>query len=234
MNPVSSALAQGQRALSEYQSKELLRAYDIPVTREILTEHVADAIRAAGEIGYPVALKACAPELMHKSESGAVALNLKNEEDIREAHERISAGLAPAKTAMLVQEMIAGQRELVIGLTRDPQFGPCVMLGLGGILTEILQDTVFRAAPFDLIEARDMVRELRGKAILEAFRGQRPADLDTLLRALVAVGRIGLEQPAVTELDINPLIIDPAGRIVAVDALVVLNPNPAAAGGQNT
>ncbi len=232
MDPIQSALAQGQQSLSEYQSKELLRTYDIPVTREVLTEDVEAAIRAAREIGYPVALKACSPTLMHKSESGAIALNLKNEGDIRAAHDRISKALQSTRPAMLVQEMIFGQRELVIGLSRDPQFGPCVMLGLGGIMAEVLQDTVFRAAPFDLTEARDMVRELHSNAILGAFRGQQPADLDTLLRALIAVGRIGLEYEVINELDINPLIIDPAGRIVAVDALIVLGKDPIATGGK--
>jgi hypothetical protein len=118
--------------------------------------------------------------------------------------------------------MVPGQRELVIGLNRDPQFGPCVMLGIGGIMTEVFQDTVFRMAPLDMIEAKDMAEELRFKAILGAFRGQKPVDMEMLCRTLIAVGQIGLELEAVSELDVNPMIVTPQGRVVAADALVVL------------
>jgi hypothetical protein len=121
--------------------------------------------------------------------------------------------------------MVLGQRELVIGLTRDPQFGPCVMLGMGGTMTEVFQDTVFRMAPFDRTEAKDMTEELRFKTILGAFRGQKPVDMEILCRTLTAVGQIGIELETVSELDINPMIITPEGRLVAVDALVVLRRN---------
>lgn len=222
MDLIHTALALGRHSLSEYQSKKLLASHGIPVTREILTDTADTAVRAAGEIGYPVALKACAPELMHKSDSGAVVLNLKDEREVRAAYDQIRERVTASETQVLVQEMILGQRELVVGLSRDPQFGPCVMLGLGGIMAEVIKDTVFRAAPFDIREARDMLQELRSNAILGAFRGQAPADLDILCRILMAVGAIGLAFEAVNEIDINPLIIDPRGRMVAVDALVIL------------
>ena len=220
---IRSALDRGQPALSEYESKKLLRLYGIPVTREKLSNNADEAVAAATEIGFPVVLKACSPEIMHKSEHGCIALNLRSEGDVREAYGCIVESVDLDLEGVLVQEMVPGQRELVIGLIRDRQFGPCVMLGIGGTMTEVFQDTVFRMAPVDLIEAQDMTEELRYKKILGAFRGQKPVDMDTLCRALIAVGQIGLARETVSELDINPLIITPEGRVVAVDALVVLS-----------
>jgi hypothetical protein len=159
---------------------------------------------------------------MHKSDQGWIELNVANEEQVRQTYQRFVGKAESPLDGVLVQEKISGPRELVIGMNRDPQFGVCVMLGLGGVMTEILKDTVFRVAPFDLLEARDMTEDLRSKAMLGTFRGQAPADLDALCEALTAVGKLGMELEAVTELDANPVIIDPQGRIVAVDALVVL------------
>jgi succinyl-CoA synthetase beta subunit len=220
---IRSALERGQQALSEYESKKLLSLYGIPITKERLSRSADEAVTAAAELGVPVVLKACSPELMHKSEHGCIELNLRSEADVREAYGRIVESVDLELEGVLVQEMVPGQRELVVGLTRDPQFGPCVMLGIGGIMTEVFEDTCFRMAPFDMIEAQDMIEELRFKKILEAFRGQKPIDTKTLCHTLIAVGQIGLELETVSELDINPLIITPEGRAKAVDALVVLS-----------
>ncbi|MGA2466572.1 MAG: acetate--CoA ligase family protein [Thermodesulfobacteriota bacterium] len=222
---IRSALDRGQPALSEYESKKLLSLYDIPVTRETLSRSADEAVSAAADLGFPVVLKACSPELMHKSERGCIELNLRSERDVREAYGRIIRSVDLELEGVLVQEMVPGQRELVVGLNRDPQFGSCVMLGTGGMMTEVFKDTAFRMAPFGMIEAKDMAEELRFKAILGAFRGQKPADMDILCRTLIAVGKIGLELETVSELDINPMIITPEGRVVAVDALVVLRRN---------
>ena len=222
---IRSALDRGQPALSEYESKKLLSLYGIPVTRETLSRSADEAVSAAADLGFPVVLKACSPELMHKSERGCIELNLRSERDVREAYGRIIRSVDLELEGVLVQEMVPGQRELVVGLNRDPQFGPCVMLGIGGMMTEVFKDTAFRMAPFGMIEAKDMTEELRFKAILGAFRGQKPADMDILCRTLIAVGKIGLELETVSELDINPMIITPEGRVVAVDALVVLRRN---------
>ncbi len=219
---IQDGLAKGQKALSEYESKKLLGLYGIPVTREKLSHGADEAVSAAAGLGFPVVLKACSAELMHKSERGCIELNLRSEGDVRAAYERIIRSVDDLELeGVLVQEMVMGQRELVAGLTRDPQFGPCVMLGIGGILTEVFQDMVFRMAPFDAIEAKDMTEELRFKKILGAFRGQKPIDMEGLCHILTAVGQIGLELEAVSELDINPMIITPEGRVVAVDALVL-------------
>lgn len=222
MELIASALASGARALTEYQSKQVLAHYGVPVTREALAGNAAEAADAAAAIGFPVAVKASSSELLHKSDTGAVALGLETPAAVTAAVARIEGAVGVRMDGVLVQEMIAGQRELVVGLHRDPQFGPCVMLGTGGIFTEIIRDTVFRAAPVDAVEAMDMVDELKTRAMLDAFRGQAPADIDAICRILTAVGRVGIEVPEVAEIDINPLIITPDGAVVAVDALVVL------------
>ena len=222
MDLIKIALDRGQKALSEYQSKQLLKAYGIPVTREELAQNADEAAAIAARLGYPVVMKACSPDLMHKSEAGAVEIGLKNEAEARAAYQRLIGATAQTLEGVLVQEMIRGNRELVLGLSRDAQFGPCVMFGLGGVLTEVINDTVFRVAPLEMIDAQEMMQELRAKAILDPFRGQAAADREVLGRSLMALGQIGLENEAVAEIDVNPMIIDPAGRVKAVDALVVL------------
>lgn len=219
---IQAARNRGQKALSEFESKQLLAAYGIPVTREAVAADAGQAVEQAEAIGWPVALKALSPELMHKSEGGFVALNLSGPEQLQQAYARMTAAPGADFHTVLVQEMVPGPRELVVGLTRDPQFGPCVMLGIGGIMTELLKDTAFRMAPFDMIEARDMTTELRGAKILSAFRGQAAADRDGLCQSLVTVGRIGLDLPDIAEIDINPMIITPDGQVKAADALIVL------------
>ncbi len=226
MDPIKTAVDKGRTSLSEYASKQVLKAWDIPVTREVLVQTADEAAAVAEDIGYPVALKPCAHDLMHKSELGCIELGLSGPEAVNQAYDRIRAKIKSPIEGVLVQEMIAGNRELVAGLSRDPQFGACVMLGFGGVMTEVIADTVFRAAPFDAIEALDMIRDLKYRAMLDAFRGQAPADLETLGRILTSLGRLGLERPDISEIDINPLIIAPDGAVTAVDALMILEGGP--------
>lgn len=221
-NIIANAINNGRQALSEYESKLVLSSYGIPVTREVLVFSPDEAVDAAEKIGYPVVVKACSPELMHKSEGGLVELRLSNPREVKDACKRINQKTNSKDGGILVQEMVGGSRELVIGLNRDLQFGPCIMLGLGGVMTELLQDIVFRMAPIDEIEAGDMMDELKSKKMFGAFRGQNPVDANLLKNALIAVGKIGLNAPEVQEIDINPLIIEPGGNIKAVDALIVL------------
>lgn len=218
---IKSALGKGQKTLSEHESKQLLASYDIPVSPEILAPTAGKAQEAAEAIGFPLAMKACSAQLLHKTESDAVALNITSLPEVQNTFEKL-ASIEPTPDGILVQAMVTGKRELVVGLNRDPQFGPCVMLGLGGIFTEVLEDTAFRAVPFDRVEALDMAAELRGSKLLGAFRGEPPVDLEIVADILLAVGKIALSHPEITEIDINPLIVDPDGRCVAVDALVVL------------
>ena len=220
MEIIEKALKKGQTVLSEYESKQVLAAYHIPVTKEILVNDVKDIVNAAQEIGYPLVLKGCSPEMAHKTEKGLIRVDIRNENEARAAFGEIMAGMG-TNAGVLVQEMVKGQRELVVGLTRDPQFGPCVMFGLGGIFTEILKDISFRIAPLEKRDALEMMQEINGHKILEAVRGMEAVDLDTLSDILIKVGLIGLENDGIKEIDINPVIIS-RSKPVAVDALVVL------------
>ncbi|MDO8785811.1 MAG: acetate--CoA ligase family protein [Syntrophales bacterium] len=222
MEVMERALKRGQTILSEYQSKKLLAGYGIPVTRENLVNSEEEAVRAAREIGFPVALKGCSPEATHKTELKLIELNLRDQTSVVEAYRKImnNAGGVPLD-GVLVQEMIEGERELVVGMTRDVQFGPCVMFGLGGIFTEILNDVSFRVAPLERRDALEMMGEIKGHRILEAIRGLEAADKEAFCDILIKVGQIGLDFEQIKEIDINPLIIH-GNQPVAVDALVVL------------
>ena len=221
MNLIDQAIKDGRTALSEYESKQILASYGIPVTPEELITKPEDLSEAIYKIGYPLVMKGCAAEIAHKTEKGLIRVDVRNEEEALTAYKEITAAMDGIEKAVLVQQMIKGQRELVVGLTRDPQFGPCVMFGLGGIFTEILEDTSFRVAPIEKRDALEMIQEIKAHKILEAIRGMEPVDKDMLANILIAIGRLGIENEAVKEIDINPLIIS-RGQPVAVDALVVL------------
>lgn len=218
---VREALASGRTTLSEYESKALVSGFQVPVTREYTVMDLDSALGRAGDIGYPVVLKACSAQLQHKSERGLVEINLKNAEQLADAFDRIRTNLKGEPAVFLVQEMVKGDREMVAGLIRDPQYGPSVMFGLGGIFTEALADVSFRVAPLTENDALEMIAETKASQLLGAVRGLPAVALDELAGLLIALGRIGLELPEVTQIDLNPLIIR-AGRPVAVDALVVL------------
>jgi len=228
MDAIERAVARGLAALNEYDAKCFLSALGIPVTREKLAPTADEAAVAAGGIGFPVVLKASGTNLLHKTEVGGVSLNLKTEQEVRDEGRRLLR--IPGCEAVLVQEMVRGDRELVCGLTREPQLGPCIMFGLGGIFTETLDDAVFRVAPLTTTDALEMLREIRSAKILESFRGQPAADTDALAKILVAVGEIGLRYEAIREIDLNPIKIRPNGSPVAVDALISLLPKAAERG----
>lgn len=221
MELIQKALAEGRTTLSEHESKQLLAAYGIPVTKEVVVERRADVAEAARKIGYPLVMKGSSAEIAHKTEKGLIRVDIRNETEALEAFDSLTSRMGVARPAVLIQEMVSGKRELVIGLTRDPQFGPCVMFGLGGIFTEVLKDVSFRVAPLEKIDAMEMMREIRAQKILDAVRGMEAADTEKLSEILISIGRIGLENDRIKEIDINPVILS-GSRPVAVDALVVL------------
>jgi succinyl-CoA synthetase beta subunit len=219
---LAEARKAGQKTLSEYDSKRILAAYGIPVSREVLVSTLAEAKAAAAKIGYPVVLKACSADEAHKTEKGLIAVNLASQKALTDAFAMIAERAGKEYDgAFLVQEMVSGAREIMIGMHRDASFGPSVAFGLGGIFTEILQDVVFRIAPLRKRDARDMMRGIRAHKILDAVRGMPKVDQDVLSTALMAVGQIALDHPEIAEIDINPLIIR-GNKPIAVDALVVL------------
>ena len=219
---IEEALNSGQKSLSEYQSKVFLKSFGIPTTPEEIAKTEKEAIEIAKKIGFPVALKGVSPEITHKTELKLIELNIKDEAALKEAYKKLSERKDVKLDGVLVQKMVKGDRELVVGLTRDPQFGPCVMFGLGVIFTEVLKDVSFRIAPLEKRDALEMMGEIKAHKILDAFRGQDPVDRDVLADILMSIGKIGLEYDAVKEIDINPLIVTGEG-LMAVDALVVLD-----------
>ncbi len=223
---INAALTAGHGALSEYDSKRVLSAYGVPVTREKLVDSAAAAVKAADALGYPVVLKGCAPDLLHKTEAGLVAVGLSVAQDVTDAFQTLSGRAGPGfKGGYLVQEMVKGSRELMIGMTRDEQFGPSVMFGLGGIFTEVLEDVSFRLAPLSVSDARAMMDEIRASRILDAVRGMGRVDRAALAHAIVGVGTAAVEHPEIAEIDINPLIIN-GSKPVAVDGLIILKAAP--------
>jgi len=222
MKIIQEALRKGQKTLSEYESKRLLSAYGFPVVREKLVNTRAGAVKAAKEIGLPVVLKGCSPQISHKTEKKLIEVDLRTLKEVQRAYDEIveRVGDTPLD-GILVQEMVKGSRELVIGMIRDAQFGPCVMFGLGGIFTEVLKDVSFRIAPLERRDALEMAQEIKGAPVLGAFRGMPPVDMELLVSMLINAGKLGLELEAVKEVDVNPLIIR-GNKPVAVDALVVL------------
>ena len=220
---IETALKEGRTVLSEHESKEILQAYGIPVTKERETTDERGFKEALAEIGFPLVVKASGPNVSHKTERGLVYTDIRNQQEALAAFEKIMKKAKAEGVSVLVQEMIKGSRELVAGLTRDMQFGPCVMFGLGGIFTEILQDVSFRVAPVEKSEALDMIGEIKARNILEAVRGMPAADIDRLADIVIKVGKIGCEQAHIKEIDINPIILSRSGP-VAADALIVLNP----------
>jgi len=220
MEIITQAIKRGLKNLSESASKQVLAAYGIPVTREFVVKSMEAAVEKAESIGYPVALKASGEDVLHKTESDWIILDLKDHQQVKTAYTDLMFRNDAAFEEVLVQQMVKGNRELMVGLKRDPQFGPCVLFGIGGVLTEILDDICIRVAPLERLDAMDMLEDIRGKKILDAFRDKPPVDREALADILMAVGRIGLEHADILEIDINPLKLS-NGKPIAVDALII-------------
>lgn len=231
---LSSAIArealEGKTAdVTEYHAKRILAEYGIPVTREELAATKQQALTFAKIIGYPVAIKVQSPDISHKTEARAVRLNIATEGELATAYEEVLANArAYSKSAridgVLVQEMLKDGLEAILGVTNDPLFGPAVMFGLGGIFAEVLKDVSFRLAPVTPSVAREMVEEIAGYPVLAGARGKPRADVDALVDAIVRLSALAMDlKGSVSELDINPLFVFPAGRgVIAADALIRL------------
>ncbi|MGW6710009.1 acetate--CoA ligase family protein [Streptomyces sp. NPDC054956] len=222
----AQALMRPGQQLSEHSAKQLLRAYGIRVPREQLVTSAAAAVRAAGLVGYPVVMKASGPQLAHKTELGLVKIGLTSASQIRDAYRELT-DIARYENVpldgILVCQMVERGVEMVVGVTQDELFGPTVTVGLGGVLVEILHDAAVRVPPFGEDQARAMLMELRGHALLEGVRGAPPADVDALVEVILRVQRMALELgDELSELDINPLMVLPRGQgAVALDALAI-------------
>ncbi|MGA0330568.1 MAG: acetate--CoA ligase family protein, partial [Ilumatobacteraceae bacterium] len=208
--------------LSESASKLLLAEFGVPMAPEETVPDADSAIEAAVRLGFPVVAKLCGDAIAHKTERGLVRLRLADEAAVRTAAIDLLALARPedGDVSVLVAPMVTGNRELIAGVVRDPQFGASVMLGVGGVLAEAVADVVFRPAPLDAVTAHEMIDGLATQKLLGAFRGEAPVDRDALAAVLVGLGRVAAERPDVVSVDVNPLIIAGDGQPVAVDALV--------------
>jgi len=223
-------LDRGVGILMEYESKKVLGEYGIPCAREVLCHTGEEVLTAAKEIGYPLALKALSPRIPHKTEAGVIRLNLKNEESLLCAYEKVMANASrfdpDAKdVGFLVQEMIQDAvAEAIVGISRDPSFGPVVVFGLGGTMVELFKDRTLCIPPLTRAEAEKMIPRTRASRLLQGFRGRPLGDTAALVDVLVRVGQLAIQwEDRIQALDINPLLVLPAGQgVVAVDALVEL------------
>lgn len=215
-------------AITEWRSKLVLDSYDIPITRELMAETAEGAVKAAGEIGYPVVLKIMSPDLLHKTDVGGVVLNITGPDEVEKAFHHIleranKNNPAALIEGVLVQEMLGQGLEVIIGIKKDPVFGPAVVFGLGGIFVEVLKDASIRVAPLREEDAREMIDEIKGNTLFKGVRGRPPVDIDAIVDILMKVSRLAIElEDSVDEIDINPLIVYEKGAgAVAADALII-------------
>jgi acetate---CoA ligase (ADP-forming) subunit beta len=210
--------------LSEAESKRLLHEVGLLLPKERLASSAAEAAEAATEIGFPVVAKLCGDKIAHKTERGLVRLNLISASDVAVAAQSLFDAATPADgdVSVLIAEMVLGRRELIVGVVRDPAFGPCVMLGVGGIFSEAIEDAVFRVAPISQLDAADMINDLSSQKLLGAFRGEPAVDRDSLARTLTGLSKFVMQHDEVVSVDCNPLIIV-NGQPVTVDALIEVN-----------
>ena len=211
----------GPDKFNENEAKKFLEKFGIPIVTERIVGNPKDAVKAAQEIGFPVVLKGLGSSLLHKTEMGIVHLSLFHPEDVEKAAQSIADEAGEDLDGFLVQPHITGRREFVAGLFRDPQFGPVIMFGIGGVFTEAFSDVAFRLAPLSENDAEDMLNEIHGKALLDDFRGEKAVRKGELINTLLGLSKIGEIHPEISEIDINPLIASPHGKVVAVDALVI-------------
>ena len=225
---ITKARSESRTALDEFAGKQLLASFGISVPKSAVIKGADEAAAAFAKLTPPLVLKIMSPDILHKSDAGGVKVNLKSAVETADAIRRMmnSPALRAARIdGFLLEEMAPGGQEVVVGAVRDPQFGPLVMVGLGGIFVEVLADVSFRICPITRLDAREMLTELKGAAVLKGARGRKPASLDAIIDVLLKIGGegglLGRHADDFREADINPLIVSESGA-VAVDARFVL------------
>ncbi len=224
---LAQARSEGRSLLNEVEAKAILQDAGVPVVTTTLATSEREALAQAGAAGYPVVLKIVSPDIAHKSDVGGVKVGLASGAAVRAAYKEIMANARKAVpdadiTGIAVQQMAPTGTEVIIGMTTDPQFGPVMMFGLGGIMVEVLKDVAFRLVPLAARDANQMIDEIKGAAILGGVRGQPPADKAALRSAMLKVSKFVQKHPEVQELDLNPMLVYKDGAI-AVDARIVVS-----------
>ena len=213
-----------ERIWDEYDSKRLLKTYGIPMVEEKIVESAADALRAARKMGFPVVLKGLAKGQIHKTESGLVCLGITSTAALKTAYTDLTRRMK-GKGRILLQRQMPIDYELIVGILQDSQFGPCVMFGLGGIFSELQKDIVFAPAPLSASTAKELIRRISGRKLLQGFRGRKPLDMKLMASILVNLGNLAASCPDIEQIDVNPLVVH-QGKPVAVDATIVRRPLP--------
>ncbi len=223
MHILDGVAVEGRKFVTEPEAKRVLKAYGIESTNESLCQSEDEAVTAAKEIGYPVVMKLVSPQVVHKTEFNAVRLNIRNEDEVKAVYTEMIEMAKSSRfqvAGILVAETATGT-EFIIGSIRDKQFGPLVMLGLGGIFVEIYKDVSYRLAPVEPIEVKDMISELKGRRMLDGFRGKEKVDTEALINAVVSVSQLLADFPNIAEMDLNPIFGNARGVKVA-DARIML------------
>ena len=228
---IALALDEGRDRLTLMEGLEVLDAYGIPVAPWAVVHSADEAVTAAGQMGYPVVLKPVSSEILHKTEAGAVRMDLEAADEVVEAYGflddlLVETGPDARDEGVLLQRMLKGGRETIVGMTWEPRFGPIVMVGLGGVYVEVLKDVAFRVQPVSNEDAGEMIRSLRGYRILEGVRGEPGVDLDLLAEVVERTSQLVGEHPEIREMDINPFLAFPESeRCAAVDARFRIGPS---------
>jgi len=223
---LSQAYKEGRKSLLETEAKTVCIDYGIPVTKFALARNEAEAVECAGRIGYPVVLKIVSPAIIHKSDVGGVVVGVKDAKGVRDVYRQILKNVrnhdAKARiTGILVQEMAPSSTEVIVGAIKDPQFGPAIMFGLGGIFVEVLKDVTFRIAPITEDEACEMISEVKAYPLLEGYRNTPPADTKAIANILLNTSRLVTDHLEIKELDLNPILVYKNGA-KTVDARIIL------------
>lgn len=215
---------------TEHDAKRLLLMYDMPVTPQVLVHDVDRAVEMANEIGYPVVMKVMSPDIPHKTEAGVIRLNIQNESQVRSAYEHLLANASAFNPSadiqgILIEKMITGGVEVFVGVKKDPQFGPVMMMGLGGIHVEVMRDVSRRVLPIHPDDCVEMIREIKGFRLLAGYRGSEPADMEALADVLWKLSNLAMDfKNEIAEIDLNPVMVLPEGQgCVVVDSLLVLS-----------
>jgi len=223
---VAEARKEDRKALMEPEAKTICAEYGIPVTKFKVAKTEKEAVILAEKSGFPVVLKIISPDILHKSDAGGVMVNLRSQAEVKSAYNRILENAKKYKSdakvvGVLVEEMAKQSTEVIIGAVKDPQFGPTLMFGLGGIFVELLKDVSFRVAPIGEQEAAQMIVEVKAFPLLNGYRNTPAVDVKAIVNLLVSVSRLVMNHPEIKELDLNPVMAYPEGAI-AVDARIIL------------
>jgi len=217
---------EGRSILTEFESKRILKQAGVSVVETKLAKTPKEAVSLSQKIGFPVALKIASPDVIHKSDSGGVKLGLNNVAQVKKAYNEILETVNQQYPGAIiegisVQKMVRPGTEVIVGTSKDPQFGPVIMFGLGGIFVEVLKDVSFRIIPVSQRDAQEMIQEIKGYPLLEGYRGKEPANIPVLVETILKISKFVEENPQIKELELNPIFVYADGA-VAVDARIIL------------